>query len=144
MAVSAGYSASRLRMMPLYGSTLVGTEGRGPYCTASSLTSRSSGEVAAVVTMDDQLRYEPAAVIISVGQAVRWANTSAVIHTVTADPSRAAQEANVRLPSGVDAFDSGDIGPGGSFTWTFTVPGEYRYICIPHEGAAMVGTIMVR
>ena len=103
-----------------------------------------SGEVAAVVTMDDQLRYEPAAVIISAGQAVRWANTSAVIHTVTADPSRAAQEANVRLPSGVDAFDSGDIGPGGSFTWTFTVPGEYRYICIPHEGAAMVGTIMVR
>ena len=103
-----------------------------------------SGEVAAVVTMSNQLRYEPAAVTISVGQAVRWANTSAVIHTVTADPSKAMQAANVRLPSGVDAFDSGDIGPGGSFTWTFTEPGEYRYICIPHEGAAMTGTIMVR
>ena len=103
-----------------------------------------SGEVAAVVTMSNQLRYEPAAVTISVGQAVRWANTSAVIHTVTADPSKAMQAANVRLPSGVDAFDSGDIGPGGSFTWTFTEPGEYRYVCIPHEGAAMVGTIMVR
>ena len=103
-----------------------------------------SGEVAAVVTMSNQLRYEPAAVTISVGQAVRWANTSAVIHTVTADPSKAMQAANVRLPSGVDAFDSGDIGPGGSFTWTFTEPGEYRYICIPHEGAAMTGTIVVR
>ena len=32
----------------------------------------------------------------------------------------------------------------GSFTWTFTEPGEYRYVCIPHEGAAMTGTIMVR
>ena len=103
-----------------------------------------SGEVAAEVTLNDQLRYEPAAVTISAGQAVRWRNTSALIHTVTADPSRAMQAANVRLPSGADAFDSGDIGPGGSFTWTFTEPGEYRYFCIPHEGAAMTGTIMVR
>ena len=103
-----------------------------------------SGEVAAEVTLTNQLRYEPAAVTISAGQAVRWRNTSALIHTVTADPSRAMQAANVRLPSGADAFDSGDIGPGGSFTWTFTEPGEYRYVCIPHEGAAMTGTIMVR
>ena len=103
-----------------------------------------SGDVAAGVTLTDQLRYEPAAVTISAGQAVRWRNTSALIHTVTADPSRAMQAANVRLPAGADAFDSGDIGPGGSFTWTFTEPGEYRYICIPHEGAAMTGTIMVR
>ncbi len=103
-----------------------------------------TGDVAAEVTMSDQLRYGPAVVTISAGQAVRWSNPSALIHTVTADPSKAMQAANVRLPSGVDAFDSGDIGPGGSFTWTFTEPGEYRYVCIPHEGAAMVGTIMVR
>ncbi len=100
--------------------------------------------MAAEVTLSNQLRFEPAAVTISAGQAVRWLNTSALIHTVTADPSRAAQAANVRLPADADTFDSGDIGPGGSFTWTFTVPGEYRYICIPHEGAAMTGTIMVR
>ena len=103
-----------------------------------------SGEVAAEVTMSNQLRFESAAVTISAGQAVRWRNTSALIHTVTADPSRAMQAANVRLPAGADAFDSGDMGPGGSFTWTFTEPGEYRYVCIPHEGAAMTGTIIVR
>ena len=103
-----------------------------------------SGQVGAEVIMSNQLRFEPAVVTISAGQAVRWSNSSALIHTVTADPSRAMQADNVRLPSGVDAFDSGDIGPGGSFTWTFTEPGEYRYICIPHEGAAMVGTIVVR
>ncbi|MCH8812352.1 MAG: hypothetical protein IID07_11005 [Gemmatimonadetes bacterium] len=103
-----------------------------------------SGEVAAEVAMNNQLMYVPAAVTISVGQAVRWRNPSAVVHTVTADPSKAMQAANVRLPAGVDAFDSGDIGPGGSFTWTFTEPGEYRYVCIPHEGDAMVGTIIVR
>ena len=102
-----------------------------------------SGEVAAEVTLTNQLRYEPAAVTISAGQAVRWRNTSALIHTVTADPSKAMQAANVRLPAGANAFDSGDVAPGESFTWTFTEPGEYRYVCIPHEGAAMVGTIMV-
>ena len=103
-----------------------------------------SGDVAAEVSMSDLLRYEPSVVAISAGQAVRWRNPSAVIHRVTVDPSKAMQAANVRLPSGVAAFDSGDIGPGGSFIWTFNEPGEYRYFCIPHEGAAMVGTIMVR
>ena len=102
-----------------------------------------SGEVAAEVTMNNQLRYEPAAVTISAGQAVRFSNTSALVHTVTADQTRAVSADNVRLPSGAEAFDSGDIAPGESFTWTFTEPGEYRYICVPHEGAAMVGTIMV-
>ena len=103
-----------------------------------------SGDVAVEIDMNNQLRYEPAAVAISAGQAVRWRNDSALIHTVTADPSRAMQAANVRLPAGVDAFDSGDIVPGDSFTWTFNTPGEYRYVCVPHEGAAMVGTIVVR
>ncbi len=102
------------------------------------------GQVAAEVTMNNQLRFEPAVVTISAGQAVRWSNPSGLIHTVTADPSKAMQADNVRLPTGVDVFDSGDVGPGGSFTWTFTEPGEYRYVCIPHEGATMVGTIMVR
>ena len=110
----------------------------------SSTQQGPSGEVAAEVTMSNQLRYEPAAVTISAGQAVRFSNTSALIHTVTADPSRAMLADNVRLPSGAAVFDSGDIAPGESFTWTFTEPGEYRYICIPHEGAAMMGTIMVR
>ena len=104
----------------------------------------ASGQVGAEVSMNNQLRYQPATVTISAGQAVRWSNPSAIVHTVTGDPSRAMQADNVRLPSSVDTFDSGDIGPGGSFTWTFNEPGEYRYFCIPHEGAAMVGTIMVR
>ncbi len=111
---------------------------------AGSAQQGPSGEVAAEIEMNNQLRFDPVAVAISAGQAVRWRNGSALIHTVTADPSKAMQAANVQLPAGVDAFDSGDIAPGESFTWTFTEPGEYRYVCIPHEGVAMVGTIMVR
>lgn len=104
----------------------------------------SSGQVAAEVTMNNQLRFEMPTVTISAGQAVLWRNTSGIVHTVTADPERAARPGSAQLPDGAATFDSGDVGPGGTFIRTFTVPGEYRYFCIPHEGAGMTGTIIVR
>ncbi len=104
----------------------------------------SSGQVAAEVRMSDQLRFDMPTVTISTGQAVRWSNTSGIIHTVTADPEKAARPGSAQLPGGADIFDSGDLRPGETFTRTFTVPGEYRYFCIPHEGAGMTGTIIVR
>jgi plastocyanin len=33
--------------------------------------------------------------------------------------------------------------PGDSYSHTFTTPGEYRYICIPHVLSGMRGTITV-
>jgi plastocyanin len=66
-----------------------------------------------------------------------------VAHTVTADKSQAADPSNVGLPPGVDAFDSGLIAEGESFSRKFDKPGTYRYFCIPHEGAGMVGTAVV-
>lgn len=98
----------------------------------------------AEVTMSNRLTFEPRTLRIRAGQTVVWRNTSEVIHTVTADPSKAANRANVQLPAGAAAFDSGDMPPGAVFRHTFTTPGEYRYICIPHEVAGgMLGTIVV-
>ncbi|GMR13348.1 MAG: hypothetical protein BMS9Abin29_1554 [Gemmatimonadota bacterium] len=109
--------------------------------------SRSTGEVggnvAAEVAMNDQLRYTSETVRIRTGQAVRWTNTSRLIHTVTADPSMATNANSVALPSGAQPFDSGDLRPGEVFTHSFTEPGTYRYFCIPHEGAGMVATVIV-
>lgn len=34
--------------------------------------------------------------------------------------------------------------PKTTFEHTFAVPGTYRYFCIPHEGAKMQGTVIVR
>jgi plastocyanin len=47
------------------------------------------------------------------------------------------------LPAGAVAFDSGKIQPGGSFTHQFTVPGTYKYVCLPHEDAGMTAQIVV-
>lgn len=89
------------------------------------------------------LTFEPANIEIQVGDTVRWRNTSTLIHTATADPARAANAANVSLPEGAATFDSGEVSPGETFTYVFDVPGSYSYICVPHEMAGMLGTIIV-
>jgi plastocyanin len=104
----------------------------------------SAERAAATVRMTDRLTYEPEAVTIAVGETVVWENTSAVVHTVTADEDEAADPSNVRLPDGAEPFDSGDIPPGESWSYRFTVAGEYRYFCIPHEMADMIGTVTVQ
>jgi plastocyanin len=105
----------------------------------------AAGEQAAVtVRMTDTLKYEPREVTITVGETVTWDNSSAVVHTVTADPAKAANEDHVKLPEGGEPFDSGDIPPGAAWRRTFEVPGDYRYFCIPHEMAGMVGTVHVK
>lgn len=101
------------------------------------------GPVAAEVGMNNQLRFTPDTVRIRVGETVRWTNSSDVVHTVTADPGKTVNRSNVNLPGGASTFDSGDIAPGAVFEYTFTVAGEYRYICVPHELAGMVGVVLV-
>jgi plastocyanin len=105
--------------------------------------SGAGGGAAVEVGMTNQLRFTADTVRVRVGQTVRWRNTSDVLHTVTADPSRAANRSNVQLPGGASTFDSGDMAPGAVFEYTFTIAGEYGYVCVPHELAGMVGTIIV-
>ena len=102
-----------------------------------------AGEGVTEVGMTNQLTYSPETVRIRVGETVRWRNTSDVLHTVTADPARAANQDNVELPDGAETFHSGDMAPGAVFEHTFRVAGTYRYICVPHELAGMIGTVIV-
>lgn len=96
-----------------------------------------------VVEMTPQLTFEPRTVTIDAGEAITWRNTSVVFHTATGDASKAVDPAHVRLPEGASPWDSDAVGAGEQFTRTFDVPGEYRYICIPHEAQDMVGSIVV-
>lgn len=99
-------------------------------------------EVAATVTMGFTT-FDPEAVTIRAGGTVQWRNTSPIDHTVTADPALAANPANVSLPQGAPPFHSGDIDAGQVWSHTFTVPGTYRYVCLPHERRGMIGTVIV-
>lgn len=109
--------------------------------SAEAPAAEDAGRLA--VTMTNTLRYGPETLRIRVGETVTWRNTSDLIHTVTADPEKAIDPANVRLPEGAEVFDSGNMRPGETFSRTFRVPGEYVYFCVPHEAAGMVGRIVV-
>jgi plastocyanin len=62
---------------------------------------------------------------------------------VTTDPSKVADPKGVSVPNGAKPWDSGLLGADETFSRTFKRPGTYRYVCIPHEGARMVGTVVV-
>jgi plastocyanin len=98
-----------------------------------------------VVKMSDEpARYLPSPVTVKVGQPVQWINTGQVVHTVTLVPEDAQNPKDVSEPKGAETFDSGFMAPGGTFTHTFKVPGTYRYFCVPHEKAGMVGEVVVK
>ena len=60
------------------------------------------------------------------GTTVTWINDDNMTHTVT---------------SNTGAFNSGDIAPGGSFSYTFSATGSFHYHCIYHSG--MTGSVTV-
>jgi plastocyanin len=97
----------------------------------------------ATVNMTDSLTFDPADVTISKGGTVTWKNTGATVHTAD-DPRKASSPADASLPSGAKAWNSGDVQPGGSWSYTFDTAGTYKYFCTPHESAGMVGTITVK
>ena len=97
-----------------------------------------------VVKMTGENRYGPQKLTVGVGETVEWQNVSRARHTVTANRALARDPVNVALPDGARPFDSGMIGPGDRWRYTFEVPGTYKYFSVPHEQGGMVGEIEVR
>jgi plastocyanin len=62
--------------------------------------------------------FEPARITVLAGTTVSWHNGDASNHTVTSEG---------------DAFDSGYLAPGGSFSYTFAKQGHYAYECLIHK-----------
>lgn len=110
---------------------------------ASAAASSSMPAPAVEIEMTNRLLFSPDTVRIRAGETVLWRNTSALPHTVTADPTKVARAGNVILPAGAAPFDSGMMDAGDTFSHTFTVPGTYRYVCVPHELANMIGVVIV-
>lgn len=69
---------------------------------------------------------------VSVGTKLTWTNLDNVAHTVTSGVPGA--------PSGT--FDSGNISPNGTFSYTFNQAGVFNYYCKIHT--SMTATITVQ
>ncbi len=86
--------------------------------------------------------FDPIGLFTEPGVTVRWIVRENV-HTTTAYHPRNASHP-LRIPERAQPWDSGFlVHPGNYFDVTFTVPGVYDYYCMPHEGAGMVGRIIV-
>lgn len=102
------------------------------------------------VEMASGQRFAPEEIRVSAGDTVVFTNTSSEAHSVTAYSDD--------LPDGAEYFTSGGfedesearenitrtlVKAGEEFEVTLAEPGTYRYFCIPHEEAGMVGRIVV-
>lgn len=100
-------------------------------------------EATVTIRMTDGLQFRPARVSVRRGTRVTWKNVGSVAHTITTIRAKATNKAYARVPAGARAWDSGFVAGGKSYSRVLTIPGVYRYFCIPHEGAKMIGTIVV-
>ncbi len=70
---------------------------------------------------------------IAAGTKITWVNKDSFNHTVTSGTAG--------NPDGL--FDSGTLGSGGMFSYTFTTAGTYNYYCRIHQ-STMSGKIVVQ
>jgi plastocyanin len=94
-----------------------------PASTAATTTTAVTATNAATIK---GFSYQPDVLKVKVGAKVTWTNDDTVPHTVTAD---------------TNSFDSGNLQPAGSFSFTFTRPGTYAYHCSIHP--SMHGSVVV-
>ncbi len=106
-------------------------------------TARAAGKTVVVTMTDKPPTYVPEKLTIKVGTTVEWKNNAKTLHDVTTDADSAQNASDVALPPGAKPFDSGFMPPGASWSYTFTVPGHYKYVCIPHEKDHMIGEATV-
>lgn len=122
---SAVIAGAIVAMYVLSGSANMGVEGSGNAQEPATPIPYNSTVVKIVVNAGSN-SFSPNPVKVKVGETVTWINDDSGRHTVTSKDG---------------VFDSGMMGKGQSFSYTFDKAGEYPYSCSPHP--KMVGTVVV-
>jgi plastocyanin len=130
---SVSYSVNATGSSPTPASTTTTTKSSTATTTSGGLPAVQVSIYAGATDPSKSPGFTPDSitVVIGVNNTVTWTNNDSYPHTVTSNSA----------PSGA-SFDSGNLGPGASFTFTFTIPGTYRYSCSYHSW--MTGTIVVK
>ncbi|MGA7762490.1 MAG: plastocyanin/azurin family copper-binding protein [Candidatus Binataceae bacterium] len=111
---------------------------------AGAVPSIAAAKTVEVKMTDTPPKFVPLTVTIQKGDTVEWINNAASLHSVTTNPAVAQDPKDVSAPAGAKPFDSGFMPPGAKWSYTFTVPGTYKYLCLPHEKDHMVGVVVVK
>lgn len=79
--------------------------------------------------------FDPVEFSSPVGKPVKWSNDTDEVHSIEFNPAPPDKPGSVPPPN------SGDIRPGGEYSYTFTAPGTYDYHCGKHS--TMKGRVKV-
>jgi FtsP/CotA-like multicopper oxidase with cupredoxin domain len=79
----------------------------------------------------ENMMFQPSVIHVPAGTTVVWKNEDTMTHTVTSGAN----------DSNDNRFDSGDLQPGQTFSYTFQQPGSYAYFCDYHP--MMQATVIV-
>ena len=104
--------------------------GNNPTITSTSSTTLTTTQTSVskfTVTISN-FAFSPAQLNINTGDTVTWTNKDGVNHPIVSDT------ANI--------FNSGNLDPNATFSYTFTTAGTYKYHCSIHP--SMTGTITVK
>lgn len=137
-------AALRAEILP--GNTLgVSGVGNAPASSngATSNNTSSTKVIVVNITGNGIARLSPQRVNIRAGETIQWKNSSGSIHEIVANPAKARANSVPSLPAGAGPFDSGFLRPNRSFSYRFTVPGVYRYVCDLDGAQPVMGEIVV-
>jgi plastocyanin len=81
--------------------------------------SSSQGETATHAALIEGFVFDPEVIAVRTGDVVTWTNRDIVPHTVTAEDG---------------SWDSGEIGPGESWTMVVAANTASDYFCVYHPG----------
>ena len=99
---------------------------QSPPASASATAADSPAPQGGTAVAITDFKFNPAALTVPVGTAVTWTNQDEEPHTI------AAKDGSFHSP-GMDTH--------GTYSFTFTTPGSYDYICSIHP--FMTGTVVV-
>jgi len=111
---------------------------------AGAVPSIAAAKTVEIKMTDTPPKFMPMSVTIQKGDTVEWINNAQSLHSVTTNPSVAQDPKDVSAPKDAKPFDSGFMPPGAKWSYTFTVPGTYKYLCLPHEKDKMTGIVVVK
>jgi len=106
------------------GSAMPGMQ--SPPASASATAADSPAPQGGTAISMSDFKFNPATLTVPVGTTITWTNQDEEPHTV------AAKDGSFHSP-GMDTH--------GSYSYTFTAPGSYDYICSIHP--FMTGTVVV-
>jgi plastocyanin len=72
------------------------------------------------------MAFNPASITVAAGTTITWTNKDAITHTVTSDSK---------------LWDSGSVGPNGTFSFTFATAGTFPYHCNVHPSMTASVTV---